>query len=834
MNRDIHSQVEQLNKKHRRKRTWYKILSVPICLVVFVTTYALILPAITMESTPDTYCGIAEHVHTDDCYELPGTPAHKEIQCTAGADLGQGEYIVHKHDSFCFDDSGELLCALAEQDEHVHTDACYDGDSLICGLVTGIVHQHTADCVVSVPTTEPQGLVCTVEEHKHTEACFINPEGGASSGETGGDVPADAAQGGNVPGDAVQSTGAANGDTPEDNAAVNSTPARAPAASGSITDVTLTINDNVSASGCYEAAVKSGDAALEGKNGQYQWYKSTNGGKTYTDVEAKNFTAGGKTVSNISGEHGEKLFLALDGGTVSDTLPSVTYKAVLKVDGAEYNSVSAVCTNTTYQASVLNGSFETPDLTNHEYQEFVPEGTAGLFWKTTGENTEGNQHIYGGGTTTANDKKHYIEIVDTSDGHQTHAANWHNQGSATNGKQYAEINAGAAGALYQTIATIPGTTMYWSVDHCGRNGTDTMAVVMMPESSAKSITTQAQLQQVLNNPSSYGAAVESDLSAKIGVWTTHSGQYTIPEGQYETRFFFMAVSTSDNDPYVGNHIDNVWFSQQIPPASSEKPYFTLTKRVEGSLSEEELQLLSGQLTFTVEKSGSAQFTNPETVKSYTARALGDWTQNGDGSWTLTARISMKDQDTGYFYRIVESGAELEGYTLTATASNAPVRLQADTGTEFSFVNHYADAGRALTLKKIVRAPDTTGSFTFTVSYTDAGGKPQTKSVTLKNGKSATITGIPKGVQVTVTETNTDGYTVIMKDPSTSAVLAGSSSYTFTMNDDTAMDVYNTSTVALPETGGIGRGIFLFAGIGLMLTAVITGCLLRRKYRKEGD
>lgn len=156
MNMDIHSQAEELNKKHRRKRTWYKILSVPICLVVFVTTYALILPAITMESTPDTYCGIAEHVHTDDCYELPGTPAHKEIQCTAGADLGQGEYIIHKHDSFCFDDSGELLCALAEQDEHVHTDACYDGDTLICGLVTGIVHQHTADCVISVPATAPR------------------------------------------------------------------------------------------------------------------------------------------------------------------------------------------------------------------------------------------------------------------------------------------------------------------------------------------------------------------------------------------------------------------------------------------------------------------------------------------------------------------------------------------------------------------------------------------------------------------------------------------------------------------------------------------------------
>ena len=154
--------------------------------------------------------------------------------------------------------------------------------------------------------------------------------------------------------------------------------------------------------------------------------------------------------------------------------------------------------------------------------------------------------------------------------------------------------------------------MYWSVDHSGRNGTDTMAVVMMPESSAKDITTQDQLRQVLNNPSSYGATVASNLSAQQGVWTTHSGQYTIPEGQYETRFFFMAVSTYNNENYIGNHIDNVWFSQQIPPASSEKPYFTLTKHVVG-LTEDDLQLLSGKLTFTVQKSNNSSFTNPETV-----------------------------------------------------------------------------------------------------------------------------------------------------------------------------------------------------------------------------
>lgn len=296
----------------------------------------------------------------------------------------------------------------------------------------------------------------------------------------------------------------------------------------------------------------------------------------------------------------------------------------------------------------------------------------------------------------------------------------------------------------------------------------------------------------------------------------------------------MAVSTENNNDCIGNHIDNVWFSQQIPPASSETPYFTLTKHVVGPLTENDLQLLSGKLTFMVQKSANGSFANPETVKTYTATNLGSWTRNEDGSRTLFARISMQGQELGCYYRIAESGAELDGFNLTPTDTNAAVLLQSTTATDFTFTNTYEDTRRALTLTKIVNAPDTTGSFAFTVSYTDAGGQPQTKSVTLKNGESNTITGIPKGVQVTVTETTTDGYSVNMKDPSTGTVLAGSSSYTFTMNDDTALDIYNTSIVALPETGGIGQGIFLYAGFGLMLTAVIEGCLLRRKYGKEAD
>ena len=661
----LQRQIERLTRAHKRHSRWQRLVAVQAGVVALCTLGVLMMPAVAMEGEP--HCGKDEHVHTDDCYELPGTPAHKEIQCTAGADLGQGEYIVHKHDSFCFDDSGELLCTLAEQDEHVHTDACYDGDRLICGLVTGIVHQHTADCVISVPAT-------------------------------------DAAQGGNVPGDAVQSTDAANGDTPEDDAAVNSTPAQALPASDPIdvTGVTLTITDNVSGSGCYEAAVTDVNGALKERNVQYQWYKSTDGGVNYTAVEAKNFTAGGNTVSNIIGDHGEKLFLALDGGTVSDTLPSVTYKAVLKVDGTEYKDVSAERINDTYQASVLNGSFEAPDLTNYPYQEFVPEGTQGLFWKTTALNKEGNMPTYPNGQTGQDDGRRYIEIIDTgtSNDHKGQANWYHKQDTATNGKQYAEINAGAAGALYQTIATIPGTTMYWSVDHSGRNGTDTMAVVMMPESEAKNITTQAQLLDVLNNQSKYSSAtVVGNLSAPKGEWITHSGQYTIPKGQYETRFFFMAVSTHDNNDFVGNHIDNVWFSQQIPPVSPEKAHFTLTKDVVGPLTEDDLRLLSGKLTFTVQKSIDGSFTNPETVKTYTAANLGSWTRNDDGSWTLSASIPMQDQAFGNYYRIVESDAELHGFNLTATGKNDAVLLKSYTVAVFTFTNTYTS---------IVTLPETGG------------------------------------------------------------------------------------------------------------------------------
>ena len=53
-------QATEYAKRHYRKKRWQKVVTVLAAVVVFCTTYALILPAITMEKD----CQIPEHTHT--------------------------------------------------------------------------------------------------------------------------------------------------------------------------------------------------------------------------------------------------------------------------------------------------------------------------------------------------------------------------------------------------------------------------------------------------------------------------------------------------------------------------------------------------------------------------------------------------------------------------------------------------------------------------------------------------------------------------------------------------------------------------------------------------
>ena len=84
--------------------------------------------------------------------------------------------VAHTHDGSCYDDNGNLVCALPEVEFHVHDDSCYEEETtLVCGLEEGEEHVHTDACYQTERT-----LVCDKDEvteaHQHGAGCFETVE----------------------------------------------------------------------------------------------------------------------------------------------------------------------------------------------------------------------------------------------------------------------------------------------------------------------------------------------------------------------------------------------------------------------------------------------------------------------------------------------------------------------------------------------------------------------------------------------------------------------------------------------------------------------------------
>lgn len=214
MKYDVLRDAEKYTKVHKRKRLRHRVVTVLAGVVVFCTTYALILPAITLEKQ----CDIPEHTHTDACYaqvtsvekRVPVCSAkmleiHRHTADCCDADgnprCGYADFVVHSHDSRCYDETGNLWCPLPEIKahrhtadcyalpeehthaegcytsvrgdlvcgEHVHTDACYTETAVLaCGLEESEEHQHDESCYET-----SRELTCGIDsDHSHTDACY--------------------------------------------------------------------------------------------------------------------------------------------------------------------------------------------------------------------------------------------------------------------------------------------------------------------------------------------------------------------------------------------------------------------------------------------------------------------------------------------------------------------------------------------------------------------------------------------------------------------------------------------------------------------------------------
>ena len=183
MGYDVLRDAEKYTRVHKRKRFRHRVVTVLASVVVFCTTYALILPAITLEKQ----CEIPEHTHTEACYALPeetGQDVHTHTDsCDA---LTRGDLVCgeHVHTDACYTETAVLVCGLEESEEHQHDQSCYETSrELTCGVDSD--HTHTDDCyewerVLScdLPTDPTDSakdaqpvLVCGMEEHTHSEAC---------------------------------------------------------------------------------------------------------------------------------------------------------------------------------------------------------------------------------------------------------------------------------------------------------------------------------------------------------------------------------------------------------------------------------------------------------------------------------------------------------------------------------------------------------------------------------------------------------------------------------------------------------------------------------------
>ena len=124
----------------RSYSVFYRTIAALLAIILILSDVPLSVYANEGEASADvTYCGLEEHVHTEECYE-----SQQVLVCGETSEEGP-----------------VLQCGLEESEEHTHDASCYaDGG-----------HEHTEDCYQTVRT-----LICGKEEHQHSAECYIDPD----------------------------------------------------------------------------------------------------------------------------------------------------------------------------------------------------------------------------------------------------------------------------------------------------------------------------------------------------------------------------------------------------------------------------------------------------------------------------------------------------------------------------------------------------------------------------------------------------------------------------------------------------------------------------------
>ena len=507
-----------------------------------------------------------------------------------------------------------------------------------------------------------------------------------------------------------------------------------------------------------------------------------------------------------------------------------TFRVKVTVNGATTVYSSSFKVN--YYDKLQNGSFETPDVAesgtltyNNAHFIQVANGTSGLYWKTT---AKGPYFL----SNSQND--YYIEIADGSNEYygdtQNNPKPVYNIGNASHGDQFAELNCEKPGALYQDVLTEPGTVLHWGLEHAGRWGTDTMAVII---SDTKSLSADW-------NPAGSGfdpdnKDVQAVLSDEQAKWTYHHGDYTVPAGQYVTRFYFVAVAAANGNLSNGNLLDNISFGKDLPNPPAKTGNLMITKQVDGI---DAAKVPDESFTFQVKQGNEVV----EEVKL---------PQNGQWSASLQA-IQPGN------YTVTETTQELDGYQLQQTLYNtgsgeqkgtmAQITVAKEQTATVAYTNQYQQKTKVLTVSKTVDGnmgnKNEMFSFSLTLqkegetytsdlSYEDPQGTQNHLSADaaglyhfrLKHDQQIRIQ-VPTGCEYTVSEVQAAGYKTSVNGNSANQISG-------VLEEDTLAAFVNTKNAEVPPTGvrTSGSPALVLEAAGVAGGAVLL--FLRRK-KKQGE
>lgn len=595
-----------------------------------------------------------------------------------------------------------------------------------------------------------------------------------------------------------------------------------------------------------------------------------------------------------------------------------TYTVTVTKDNKSLNAISTVNYN--------------DELQNYSFEDVKSTGTSALSdnsnnnnplmaWKTTAD----DHKIEVGNTTYQSNKKEYqYEDNRWTQKPLTQTEYSYGCSSAVSGKQFAELNANGVGALYQDVLTMPGQNMNWQFYHKARTrissgnqdsnvittGSDKMAMVIAPVELVKNVTTHEQLQTLLskcivkngsntvpgdgtmgekgksytvyvcestsniqdksgNRPTWYGG---SYVKYSTSSWRKNEGTYTVPKGQYLTRFFFAAIDTASSGfgHSVGNLLDDVWFSQNVAPPTSGTGRVTVTKKFYG-LTEDEAKTVvknTGFISYGQDTAGKA-LTAVNFSSDNFVRGTDD---NGASYISVSYVFDVSDvaPNRNYTYYFVEedSKAQVNGYHLKQTfvddeigTSGSVTVNKENSNRSITFSNFYEKTTADVTISKIVTGlmGDTHKDFAFRITGLEGKGvtlennNGDLSNFTLTHNGSVTLKNVPMGTVFAVVETlgvdsgyetkatgydtavtdadRTFYYKLVLKDGQQVLMACDANGNNEKEQNELAITVTNHCTLK-PDTG-----VLLDTLPYIVILAVVAGgvaLLMLRKHRKEDD